>query len=389
MISKWPVYDKDTIRYATQILEDGRVNRWTGGQNQIFEQKFSRYIRNKYSVAVANGSNALHCAYKSLGLSEGDEVITTPRTFIATASELVYLGAKPVFADVDMNSGNITAESIESKITPKTKAISVVHLGGFPADMRSICKLADAYGLSVGEDCAQAHGAKIGGRHVGTFADIATWSFCQDKIISTGGEGGMISTNDYSLYKKTWALKDHGKDFDECQLSSDVKSSVSYRWLHKEIGTNFRMTEIQAAIGIKQLDKLESWVKIRAKNAAIVSSTIKDIPLVRLVRCPDSVRHAWYKYYFYVDPKELSYSWSRDRIIQSIRELGYPAFSGSCGEVYLEKALIEFRPDNRLKCAQQLSEDSICLLVDPSISSAIAEEYALAVRKVLSMAQRK
>ncbi|MFA0697837.1 DegT/DnrJ/EryC1/StrS family aminotransferase, partial [Vibrio sp. 10N.222.49.C9] len=179
-------------------------------------------------------------------VGSGDEVITTPRTFLASASSIVTSGASPVFADEDLNSQNITAQSIEAVLTPNTKAVIVVHLAGMPAEMDDIMALSKKHGFYVIEDCAQAHGAKYKGKSVGTIGHIGAWSFCQDKIMTTGGEGGMVTTNDKALWSKMWSYKDHGKSFDAIY---NREHPPGFRWLHESFGTNWRMTEMQAVIG--------------------------------------------------------------------------------------------------------------------------------------------
>ena len=211
LIEPWPHFDSEQIDSCVRVLASGKVNRWTGDETSLFEQEFSKWCGSSNAIAMANGSLALSSAYLAIGLGKGDELITTPRTFIATASSAVLLGARPVFADVDSDSGAITADTIAPLITPRTKAISVVHLGGWPADMPAICDLARAHDLAVIEDCAQAHGACINGHSVGSFGDVAAWSFCQDKIITTAGEGGMVSTSRPEIWDAMWAFKDHGK----------------------------------------------------------------------------------------------------------------------------------------------------------------------------------
>ena len=210
-LASWPYFDVAQIEAATNVLTSGRVNSWTGGETSAFDQEFALWSASKHAIAMANGSLALSAAYLAIGLGQGDELITTPRTFIATASSAVLLGAKPVFADVDPDSGSITAEMIAPLITSSTKAISVVHLGGWPADMHGICDLAKAHQIPVVEDCAQAHGAQINGQSVGSFGDVSAWSFCQDKILTTAGEGGMVTTSRNDLWDAMWAFKDHGK----------------------------------------------------------------------------------------------------------------------------------------------------------------------------------
>ena len=193
--AKWPHFGGADIEAVAEVLRSGKINRWTGAKNAEFEKKICENANAKYAVALANGSVALECALRALGVGAGDEVITSCRTFVASASCAAMCGAKPVVADVDLNTQNITAESVEKCISPRTRAIVAVHHAGVPCDMDSITALAKSRNIFVVEDCAQAHGAVYKGRPVGSIGDIAAWSFCQDKIITTGGEGGAVSTN--------------------------------------------------------------------------------------------------------------------------------------------------------------------------------------------------
>ena len=311
-LNPWPSYCKDQISAAVDVLASGRVNSWTGSITSDFEQEFSDWSGSSYSIAIANGSLALSAAYLAIGLGSGDELITTPRTFIATASSAVLLGAKPVFADVNSESGAITAETIAPLITPRTKAISVVHLGGWPADMPAILELARAHGLVVIEDCAQAHGALIHGQSVGSFGDIAAWSFCQDKIISTAGEGGMVTTSNRELWDLMWAFKDHGKS-QEAVFGRENTSG--FRWLHERFGSNFRLTELQSAIGRIQLQLLPEWTGLRTRNALLLAEALSDCSAVRVPLPSEELTHAWYKFYAFVKPESLAEGWSRDRIL--------------------------------------------------------------------------
>ena len=265
---------------------------------------------------MANGSLALSSAYLSIGLGVGDELITTPRTFIATASSAVLLGATPVFADVDRDSGCITAQTIESLITSRTKAISVVHLGGWPADMSAICDLAHSQGIAVIEDCAQAHGAQIQvdgvWRSVGSFGDVSAWSFCQDKILSTAGEGGMVTTSNKDLWDRIWSIKDHGKSY---QAVFEREHPLGFRWLHEGFGSNFRLTEFQSSIGRFQLNKFSEWYSTRQCNAQMLIDTLSPLNVLRVPVVEDHQRHAWYKFHCYVMPSALASGWTRDRII--------------------------------------------------------------------------
>ena len=383
---KWPRYSKPEIEAAVNVLSSGRVNYWTGDECKSFEKEFANYVGSQFAVALANGTVALEACYKAIGIKEGDEIITTPRTFIATSMAAINLGAKPIFADVDINTGCINHLTIESLITKKTKAISVVHLGGWPADMENICKLAKNYQLYVIEDCSQAHGAKIKVndeyRSVGSFGHLSCWSFCQDKIISTAGEGGMITTNDYEIYQKIWSYKDHGKSY---EAVFNKKHSTGFRYLHEDLGSNYRMTEIQASIGRIQLKNLDKTQKIREKNAYILFTALDKLDILRIPTPSKSVIHAWYKFYAYINEDKLSENWNRDKIIQKLTEEGFPAFSGSCSEIYMEKCIekLKIQPSKRLKNAKNLGETSLCFLVDPLISNDEMHEYAKNINQVL------
>ena len=336
---------------------------------------------------MANGSLALSAAYLAIGLEAGEELITTPRTFIATASSAVLLGAKPVFADVDLESGAITAATIAPLISPRTKAISVVHLGGWPADMPAICDLARAHGIAVIEDCAQAHGARIHGQPVGSFGDVAAWSFCQEKIISTCGEGGMVTTNSADLWDLMWAFKDHGKTH---EAVFGREHPPGFRWLHERFGSNFRLPELQSAIGRIQLQRLPEWTAARTRNALLLATALANCAAVRVPLTPDFVTHAWYKFYAFVKPDALAEGWSRDRILAEISSLGYPARSGSCSEIYLERCFQEagLAPTERLPVARELGETSLMFLVHPTIAPEQMEAYADVVCSVVKQACR-
>ena len=390
-ISPWPYFDDKQINTVSNVLRSGKVNYWTGEETKNFEKEFALWSNNHYAIALANGSLALSSAYLALKICKGDEVITSPRTFVATSSSICLLKAKPIFADVDLNSGNITARSIEPLITKKTKAISVVHIGGWPAEMIEISKLAKTYNLSIIEDCSQAHGGKIKCgdqfKSVGSFSDIATWSFCQDKIISTGGEGGMVTTNNENLYKKMWSLKDHGKSYD---LILKQEKSNTFRWLHNSLGSNFRLTEMQSAIGRIQLNQIEDWHKKRTRNANVLIEILKDLTNLRIPLPPKNIIHAWYKFHCYIKKDSLSNEWSRERIIREINNEKFPAFSGSCSEIYLEKCFQEYSNsyNKRLINARSLGENSLMFLVHPTIKPKEMEQYALTIKKVLIKAKK-
>ena len=361
--SPWPSFTKEEADKAHEIIISNRVNYWTGSECREFEKEFATWSDSKYAIALGNGTLALDVAFKSLNVAKGDEVIVTSRSFIASISSIVNAGATPVFADVDLSSQNITPGNIRSVITNKTKAIVCVHLAGWPCDMNEIMAIAKEYGLYVIEDCAQAHGAKYKGKPVGSIGHIGCWSFCQDKIMTTGGEGGMVATNDESLWRKMWAYKDHGKSYEAVY---EREHSEGYRWLHESFGTNWRMTEIQAAIGRIQLKRMPLWHKKRLSNACNIWNVARQCEILRVPVIPDFIKHAAYKCYVFVKGGALL----RDEMIKEINKKGVPCFSGSCSEVYLEKAFDNtgFRPKERLSAAKELGETSLAFLVHPTLT---------------------
>jgi dTDP-4-amino-4,6-dideoxygalactose transaminase len=367
IIKPWPYFAEDEKLAVLKVLDSGKVNYWTGGECKFFEKEFASYIGCPYGIALANGTVALELALYALGIGTGDEVIVPCRTFIATASCVVARGAKPIVADIDQVSQNITAETISEVLTPKTKAIIVVHLAGWPCDMDPILDLAKKHGLKIIEDCAQAHGAKYKKKFVGSFGDAAAFSFCQDKIITTGGEGGMLLLKDVEVWKKAWAYKDHGKN---SSIISQSVQSLGFKWTHDSFGTNWRMTEIQAVLGRMQLQKLNDWVQIRRHNAEILTECFKNIPSLRVTIPAADYFHSYYKYYVFVRPEKLKSDWNRDKLIQEIKNEGVPCFSGSCPELYLEKAFIDanMSPKARFAVAKKLGETSLMFLVHPTLS---------------------
>ena len=378
----WPYFAQDEIEAAAAVLRSGKVNYWTGEEGRNFEREFAAFTGCRHAVALANGTVALEAALRALRIGPGDEVITTSRTFIASASCAVAVGARPVIADVDQDSQNITAESIQRCLTPRTKAIIAVHLAGWPCDMDSILDLARQHNLKVIEDCAQAHGATYKGRPVGSLGDIAAWSFCQDKIMTTAGEGGMITTNSEELWESIWAYKDHGKSYDAVYRR---QHPTGFRWLHESFGTNWRMTEVQSAIGRVILRKLPSWVAARRRFASMLTARFANTPGLRIPIPPADVEHSYYKYYAFVRPEKLRAGWTRDRIVDVITAAGVPCFTGSCSEIYLEKAFPEdWRPAERLPIARQLGETSLMFLVHPTLS----DEAVCATADVVEQAMK-
>lgn len=394
LFAPWPSFSEEEANLIKEVLISNKVNYWTGEETKEFEREFASWSGVKYAVALANGTLALDIALKALEIGAGDDVIVTPRSFIASVSCVVNAGAKPIFADVDCNSGNITAETIIKVLTPQTKAIVCVHLAGWPCDMDPIMKLAESYNLKVIEDCAQAHGAIYKGQSVGSIGHIGAWSFCQDKIMTTGGEGGMVTTNNEILMRKMWAYKDHGKSY---EAVFKREQPAGFRWLHDSFGTNWRMLELQAALGRYQLKKINFWTKQRGQNAAKLIEALKSFKSIRLPEfkcnqfCPgncdklSSCQHAFYKCYAYVNPQALKLDWSRDRVIDEINALGVPCFQGSCPEIYLEKAFdgTNFKPKERLKYAKELGETSLMFLVHPSLTEENIDASVAAIKSVL------
>ncbi len=367
------------------MLKSGNVNYWTGEEGRLFEKEFAAFHGCNYAIALANGTVALELALYALGIGRGDEVIITSRTFFASASCVVMRGATPVIADVDPVSQDMTVETIKAVLTPKTKAVVVVHLAGWPCDMDSIMALAREHGLYVIEDCAQAHGATYKGRPIGSIGHIGVFSFCQDKIITTGGEGGMLITNDMTFWEKAWAYKDHGKSYDAVYTH---KHPPGFRWLHESFGTNWRLTEMQSAIGRIQLKKLPEWVESRQRHAAILTKAFSKIPALRVTVPSAEIGHAYYKYYVFVQLHRLRPGWDRDKIMNAVNAEGVPCLSGSCSEIYLEKAFDQegLRPPDRLPVAKMLGETSLMFLVHPTLSEDNMNDAVRTVAQVMQVA---
>ncbi len=365
--SPWPSFSEEEADAVKNVLLSNKVNYWTGVQCREFEKEFAAFSNADYAVAVANGTVALDLALKALGIGAGDEVVVTSRTFLASVSSIVNAQAVPVFADVDLDSQNITAASIASAITSNTKAIVVVHLAGWPCEMDAVMNLAKAHNLYVIEDCAQAHGARYKGSSVGSIGDIGCWSFCQDKIMSTGGEGGMVTTSNKELWSTMWSYKDHGKSWSAVY---EREHAPGFSWLHESFGTNWRLTEMQAVIGRIQLKRLVRWTAQRQANSTSISLVCAGFDALRVPNIPEYIEHARYKYYVFVRPELLKENWDRDRIVKEINSLGVPCYQGSCSEVYLEKAFDNtgLRPKERLPVAKELGETSLMFLVHPTLT---------------------
>lgn len=384
IVSRWPSYGEDEIAAVAEVLRSGRVNALVHGDKcREFERQFANYVGGAHAIAVANGTLALELGLRALGIGTGDEVIVTPRSYFASASCIVAVGAKPVFADIDPLSQNINPDAISRVITSRTRALICVHLAGWPCDMKPIMSLCRRHGIKIIEDCAQALGAEYRNRKVGSFGDAAAFSFCTDKIMSTGGEGGMLIIEDRDAWERAWAYKDHGKS--QSRLFDQSGATGCFRWLHDDFGSNFRLTEMQAAIGLLQLAKLPSWLKARRRNAAILDAALTEIPRLLVPRPPDEIRHAYYKYYCFLLGSERDDGERRDALVHDLRLAGVPSGSGSCPEMHREQAFKRYSSDEEAftPVARHLGATSIMLPVDPSLTEADMQQMAARVRSCM------
>lgn len=381
----WPSFTQEEADAVQRVLLSNKVNYWTGQECREFEKEFAAFACTEYAIAVANGTVALDLTLQGLGIGPGDEVVVTPRTFLASATTVINAGATPVFADVDPDTQNITAETVAKVITPRTKAVICVHLAGWPSDMGAMMALAEEHGFYVIEDCAQAHGATWKGRPVGGLGHVGCWSFCQDKIMTTGGEGGMVTVNDRDLWSRMWSFKDHGKSWDAVY---ERDHPPGFRWVHESVGTNWRMMEMQAAIGRIQLRRMPDWTRQRLAHSRAIWQTANEIPALRVPEIPAEVGHAGYKCYVFVQPERLAQGWDRDRIMNEIVARGVPCFSGSCSEVYLEKCFQDLGlvPKERLPVAKELGETSLMFLVHPTLEQAHIDKTCEVLRSVMAEA---
>ncbi|UAW99473.1 DegT/DnrJ/EryC1/StrS aminotransferase family protein [Halopseudomonas nanhaiensis] len=385
--SPWPCFTDEEADAVRDVLLSNKVNYWTGNEGREFEKEFAVWADSDHAIALTNGTVALDLALKALGIGPGDEVIVTSRTFLASASSIVTAGAVPVFADVDAVSQNITHETVSAVLTERTRAVICVHLAGWPCDMDPIMAMAKQQGFFVIEDCAQAHGARYKGRSVGSIGHISAWSFCQDKIMTTGGEGGMVTTNDRDLWKRMWAYKDHGKSWDAVY---EREHPPGFRWLHESFGTNWRMTEIQAVLGRIQLRRMKEWTAARTQNAQRIWETCRGFASLKVPSFDEATgsTHAHYKCYVQIESERLAQGWGRDRIIEAINKSGVPCYQGSCSEVYLEKAFDDtgWRPTERLPVAKRLGETSLMFLVHPTLTGEELEKTCAVIREVMTEA---
>jgi dTDP-4-amino-4,6-dideoxygalactose transaminase len=381
----WPVFAVDEIEAVAEVLRSGKVNYWTGAQGDEFEGEFAAFVGVKYALALANGTIALEFALHALGIGPGDEVVVPSKTFIATASCAVSLGATPVVADIDPDSQNITAASIARVLSPRTKAIIAVHLAGWPCEMDEILALAKERDLFVVEDCAQSVGARYRDRATGSMGDVGAFSFCQDKIITTGGEGGMLVTDSRALWEWAWSYKDHGKSY---AAVFEREHPLGFRWLHESFGSNWRLTEMQSAIGRLQLAKLPQWLAIRRRNSSLLSHGLAAVPGLRLALPPAHSEHAYYKYYAFIRPEMLRPGWNLERILEALDAEGIPSSVGACSEIYREKAFVAagLGPPEPLAVASGLTETSLMFMLHPGLTAEDMHDTCAALAKVMRAA---
>lgn len=385
VFSAWPRYEPDEVAAVIEVLRSGRVNALVHGeQNRAFESEFSDFVGMPHAIAVANGTVSLEIALRALGVGTGDEVIIPARSFFATASAVVAAGAEPVFADVEIHSQNIDPVSVRRMVSERTKAVICVHLAGRPCDMESLADICKSRGLFLIEDCAQAHGGRYKGQSVGSFGDASSFSFCTDKIMSTGGEGGMVLFKSDVAWANGWAIKDHGKAAPELRPQS-TSLPGEFRYLHQSFGSNFRMTEMQAAIGRNQLHKLPFWTERRRLNAETLASALKGLPGIVLDWHEDHVQHAWYKFYVLIDETSLPARLTRSVVIGKLLKLGIQCGSGSCPDMSREAAFAgrSVRRDGNLPNANWLGARSLMFPVDHLLDESDMLKISEALKMVL------
>jgi perosamine synthetase len=338
--------DEESIQAVLEVLKSGQIAQ--GPRVEEFEKAFAGYIGAKYAVAVNSGTAALHVALMAAGIGQGTEVITTSFSFIATANCCLFVGAKPVFADIDEKTFNISPQSIEKKITPKTKAVIIVDLYGQACDMDEITALCRKHNLVLIEDACQAHGAEYKGRKVGSFG-IGCFSFYPTKNMTTG-EGGMITTSDGEIVRKAKLARQHGQ---------------SQRYVHDELGYNFRLTDIAAALGICQLRKLDTANAKRMKNADTLSNSIRNIRgLVPPYIGPDR-NHVFHQYTLKVTPE---YKYSREELQQKLLAKGVSTIIYYPTPIHRQPSYLNLGYQDNLPVTDKVAKQVLSLPVHPAVS---------------------
>lgn len=357
-----PSLDKREEKAVIEVLRSGMLAQ--GEKVALFENNFAKFIGTKYAVATSSGTAALHLSLLALGIKEGDEVITTSFTFIASSNSILYTGAKPVFVDINPNTFNIDPDLIEEKITAKTKAIMPVHLYGLPADMDKILKIAKKNNLFIIEDAAQAHGSKIGHKLTGSFGDISAFSFYSTKNMTTG-EGGMITTNDNRLAKKIKMLRNHG---------------MEKRYHHEMLGFNFRMTNIQAAIGLYQLKKLNLFNKTRVKNAEFLTKKLLKIKQIQIPLIPDNYTHVFHQYTILVKDG----SKKRNQLSEYLTGNGIENIVYYPLPVHNQEFMKKMYGGLKLKNTKKAANCALSLPVHPSLNQKDLQKIVLSVKTFFS-----
>ena len=373
----WPYYAPDEVAAVVEVLESGRVNQWTGDDVARFEAAYAEALEVPHCIALANGTLALEAALAAFDIGPGADVLVPARSFAASATCVLARGGRPRFVDLADDSQLVSVETLEAARTPETRAAIIVHLGGAMPDMIAICAWAESKGIVLIEDCAQAHGASWAGRPAGAWGDAAAFSFCQDKIITTGGEGGLLTTHDDAAFRRAWSVKDHGKSYARV---FEATHPPGFRWLIESAGSNWRMTGMQAAIGLRQLAKLPEWNAKRTAHAATLERTLASVEGLRFESRPEALHHAWYRAYAYLDGEAMPWV-LRDRILELLAAGGWPAQSGVCPEIYRERVFAEagFAPTQPFARAAALGSSSLAFSVHPNCSDAQIEAYGQAI----------
>ncbi len=343
----WPWFDEETIKAAMEPLKSGKVNYWTGKLGMAFEKKWAEYNGVKFAISASTGTSALHTALAALGIGPGDEVITVPYTFIASSFCVLQIGAIPVFVDVRREDHCIDPKEIEKKITSRTRAIIPVHLYGNICEMDEIMAIAKQHNLKVVEDAAEAHGAEYKGKKAGSIGDVGAYSFCQNKTFTTGGEGGMMITDDEDVAWEARSFRDHGYDVKKRMSLLEMEQALPY--IHRRVGFNYRMTEMQSAIGLKELEKLDSWnLPQRRKNGELLIEQLKDCP--QILTLP--VNNQQKKNGFYVFPVVLNLdalSCDKSTFLKAVIAEGVYAWKEFWPQSYKENAFTEHNGFGRFK----------------------------------------
>lgn len=387
----WPAPGKAEVAAVAEVVRSGRLNYWVGEHGRAFEREYAAHTGRAHAVAVANGTLALELALRAFRVGPGDEVIVPARTFIATASAVVAVGARPVVADIDRHSGTLTAASVEAVLSPRTRAVVPVHLGGWPVEMGPLVEMATGRGLVVIEDCAQAHGARYRGRPAGNLGShAAAFSFCQDKIVPAG-EGGMLVLDDDEAFERAWAYKDHGKSLRRLRENpADDDGGVTFRWLVDSFGSNWRLAETSSALGRLGLAALPEWHAARVSNALRLAEGLAGVAGLRVPLPGPETEHAFYRLYAFVEPEALRAGWDRARIARAILAEGIPIQYGTCAEIYREAAFADagLAPARRLPGAARAHETSLAYFVHPTLGAADIDDTIAATRAVMEVAAR-